>query len=69
MEGLPHLNFTRIFTGRKVSISKKHGFLIRKCSPGQFVLSCLVFITLVTFLRLGSTRGYFGGTEQDVTPL
>lgn len=68
-EGLSRLNFTRIFTGRKVSILKKHGFLIRKCSPGPSVLSCLVFIALVTFLRLGSTQGCFGGTEQDATPL
>ena len=68
-EGFPWLNFTRIFTGRKVLVLKKHGFLIRKCSPGPSVLSCLVFVTLVTFLRLGSTQGCFGSTEQDVTPL
>lgn len=56
-EGLPWMIFTGIFTGRKVSILRKHGFLIRKYSPGPLVLSCLVFITLVTFLRLDSTQG------------
>lgn len=68
-EGLPQLNFTRIFTGRKVSMLKKDSFLIRICFPGPSVLSCLVFITLVTFPRLGSSQGCFGGTEQDATPL
>lgn len=68
-EALPWLNFTRIFAGRRASILKKHGFLVRKCFSGLSVLSCLVFVTLVTFVRLGSTQHCFGGTEQDVTPL
>lgn len=38
-EELPWLNFTAIFTSRKVSILKKHGFVIRKCSPGPSVLA------------------------------
>lgn len=68
-EGLPQLKFTGILTGRKVSMLKKDGFLIRICFPGPSVLSCPVFITLVTFLRLGSSHGCFGGTEQDATAL